>query len=337
LLLGTGSGAVLATAASAAAKEDSPLYPEIAARVSGWLPVSDGHELYYEEAGYPDGLPIVYVHGGPGGTSAPWVRRLFDPKIYRIVLYDQRGGGRSRYRELLVGNTTENLVADLDCLRRHLGIDRWSLCAGSWGTAVALSYAEQNPQFVSGLVLRGVFLGRREDVDWMYRFGASQFFPELWRELTAGVPPDRLDRLPQVYFERLSAPDPTVRHDAAERALRWSSTVGSDFPAAASRATMLVTESVIAANRLKFHYFRNDCFLPPQHLLRGAHKLASIPGTIIQGRCDLVCPPASAIALSGEWPSAALQIIAGAGHTAERPAMQRALVAATRRLAAELA
>ncbi|QTH20190.1 prolyl aminopeptidase [Rhizorhabdus wittichii] len=315
-----------------------PLFPAIDPYDSGYLPVGGGHSLYVEQSGNPRGAPVVCVHGGPGGGSQPSTRRFFDPRKFRIILYDQRGAGRSRWSDLLAGNQTSELVGDLRRLRNALGLDRWMVFAGSWGTALAMAYAQRWPAEVTGMVLRGVFLARRRDIDWLYKSdGASRYYPALWRELVQVLGGEDGGRNLASRFERhLSASDRRVRLAAAGVADRWAATLGQ--PCTMWRKPALhrpaPTDALVEQMRLKFHYFARDCFIGPLSLAGGLYRLAGIPAFIVNGEVDAVCPVQSARLVHREWRGSELEIVSGGGHSPDLPVMADALVRAVARCAA---
>jgi proline iminopeptidase len=313
------------------------LYPEVEPYRSFNLPVTDPHALYVEECGNPRGIPVVFLHGGPGGGCSPLHRRFFDPARYRIVLFDQRGCGRSTPHAELAGNDTWSLVDDLERIRLHLGIRRWLVFGGSWGSTLALAYAERHPAQVLGLVLRGIFLCRARDVHWFYQSGADRVFPEAWAEFVAPIPADERGDLVAAYHRRLTGADPDVR---ARCAIAWSVW---EARCATLREDPLLVEhyfdvpTALAFARIENHYFMNDAFLHEDQLLRDAHRLADIPGVIVHGRYDLVCPVEQALALHAAWPRAELVIVPDAGHAVTEPGISAALRRATDSFAAQLA
>lgn len=289
------------------------LFPEIEPHASGMLPLDAIHTMYWETAGNAAGIPVVFLHGGPGAGSTPKHRRFFDPDAFRIVVYDQRGAGRSTPLGELRENTTAHLVDDLERLRRHLGIDRWLVFGGSWGSTLALAYAEAHPDRCLGLVLRGIFLCRRSEIDW-FLYGLHSIFPEAWDRFAGFLPPDERGDLLRNYHRRLVDPDPSV-HMPAARA--WSVYEGSCSTLLPSRETVgHFAGDVVALGlaRMEAHYFLHDIFLPENALLRGVHRIRAIPGVIVQGRYDVVCPTVSAHELAAAWPEADYQVIADAGH-----------------------
>jgi len=305
----------------------SPLYPEIEPTTSGMLPLDGLHAMYWEVSGNPSGIPVVFLHGGPGAGSAPNHRRFFDPAAYRIVVYDQRGAGRSTPLGELRENTTPHLIADLERLRGHLGIERWLVFGGSWGSTLAVAYAEAYPERCLGLVLRGIFLCRKHEIDW-FLYGVRVVFPEAWEAFAGHLPPEERGDVLRNYFRRLVDPDPAV-HMAAARA--WSVYEGTGSTLLPSPETVKHFENEVVAlglARIEAHYFLHDIFLPENALLANAARLADIPGVIVQGRYDMLCPVISAHELARVWPRAAYRIIPDAGHSAWEPGITRALVSA---------
>jgi proline iminopeptidase len=309
------------------------LYPPIEPHRSSLLDVGDGHRLYWEESGHPDGLPVVFLHGGPGSGCEPWHRRFFDPARYRIVLFDQRGSGRSTPHAGLEANTTPHLVADVERLRILLGIERWVVFGGSWGSTLGLAYAEAHPERVLGLVLRGIFLCRTRDVQWFYQAGADRVFPEAWADYLAPIPAEERGDLVAAYHRRLTDPDPRVREAAARAWSVWEGSTSCLRPNPEVLAHFGALSVAVSLARIECHYFMHGSFLEPDQLLREAARLAEIPGYIVHGRYDMVCPVEQAVALHRAWPSAELQIVPDAGHSAAEPGIARRLVAATDALA----
>ncbi len=310
------------------------LYPPIEANRTGMLKVSELHEIYWEESGNPDGKPVVFLHGGPGGGSDPKARRFFHPERYRIVAFDQRGCGKSTPYASLEANTTWDLVADTEKLREHLGIGTWQVFGGSWGSTLALAYAQKHPERVTELVLRGIFLLRKQEIDWFYQKGASILFPDAWEPYLAHIPEAERGDLPGAYHRRLTSDDPAVRIAAAKVWSRWEGATSKLLPDAAFTDHFAEDEFALAFARIEAHYFAHRGFLETDdQLLRDVPKMRHIPGVIVQGRYDAVCPIDSAWALHRAWPEADLVITPDAGHSAWEPANSRALVAATDRFA----
>ena len=313
------------------------LYPAIEPHRNGVLEVDHGHRLYWEECGSPDGLPAVFLHGGPGSGCEPWHRRFFDPARYRIVLFDQRGSGRSTPHAGLEANTTADLIADIERLRGLLGIGRWVVFGGSWGSTLGLAYAEAHPDRVIGLVLRGIFLCRPRDVQWFYQSGADRLFPEAWSRFLEPIPEAERDDLVAAYHRRLTGTDRAQRERAAQAWSVWEGSTSCLRPNSAVVAHFADPSVAISLARIECHYFRHDSFLEPDQLLRDAGRLAGIPGYIVHGRYDVVCPVEQAVALHQVWPQAELRIVPDAGHSAAEPGIARELVAATDALAGRLA
>jgi proline iminopeptidase len=305
----------------------SELYPEIEPYATGMLPLDALHTMYWETSGNPDGVPVVFLHGGPGAGATPKHRRFFDPVAYHIVIYDQRGAGRSVPLGELRQNTTPHLIADLEQLRRHLGIERWLVFGGSWGSTLALAYAEAHHDRCLGLVLRGIFLCRRSEIDW-FLYGLRAVFPEAWEKLAGFLPVEERGDLLNNYHRRLIDPDPSVHLPAART---WSTYEGSCSTLLPSPETVDYFAGDIVAlglARIEAHYFKHDIFLPQNSLLENAHLLSGIPGVIVQGRYDMVCPLISAHELKSVWPQAEYRIIPNAGHSVWEPGTCATLVAA---------
>jgi proline iminopeptidase len=300
------------------------LYPPIEPDRTGHLDVGDGHRVYWETSGNPDGKPVVVLHGGPGAGTNPMQRRHFDPAAYRIVLFDQRGAGRSTPFAATHANTTWHLVADMERLREHLGIERWQLFGGSWGSTLAVAYAETHPERVTEVVLRGVFLLRERELDWLYRGGAGALFPEAWSRFLSLVEPGTDPLL--AYHALLDGPDPTT---AAIAWSAWEGTTVSLLPNPAMVAHYEHPRFAVPFARLALHYFLNQGWLEQNQLIRDAHKLTDIPATLVQGRYDAVCPPMTAWDLHQAWPGSTLTILPTAGHTVADPGVLTALRTAT--------
>ncbi len=308
-------------------------YPEIKPYVQHSLAVEAPHILHVEECGNPRGLPVLVVHGGPGAGSEPWQRRFFDPDVYRIILFDQRGCGRSSPHAELAGNTTQALVADMEAIREHLGIERWVLFGGSWGSTLSLVYAETHPRRVAGLILRGIFLCRPSEIHWFYQDGASRVFPDYWAQYVGLIPAAERDDLLQAYHRRLTGDDEVARMAAAKAWSRWEAQAATLLPNERVRAHFEDPFTALSLARIENHYFVNDAFLEPDQILRHAGRLADIPGYIIHGRYDMVCPLENAYLLHQAWPRAQFQIIPDAGHSALETGIRGALLEATRKLA----
>ncbi|TAN05623.1 MAG: prolyl aminopeptidase [Rhodanobacteraceae bacterium] len=312
------------------------LYPAIEPYRTERFPVSDRHTLYVEECGTPGGIPVVFLHGGPGAGLAPYHRRFFDPARWRVVLFDQRGAGQSTPFADLTDNTTWDLVADIERIRTHLGIERWLVFGGSWGSTLALAYAEAHPARVTGLVLRGIFLARPEEIAWFYEAGgASMLLPESWQRYASAIPEAERGHMLDAYWQRLTADDAATR-TAAARA--WGAWEGSSLTLEESPATVAeFAEPKVAVSlaRIEAHYFRQHAFLRPDQLLREVGKIRHLPAVIVQGRYDLICPRKSAHDLHVAWPEAGYHVVLS-GHAASEPAIVDQLVDATDAFAARL-
>jgi proline iminopeptidase len=305
------------------------LYPSIEPYQSGTLDVGDGHTLYFERCGTPGGKPALFLHGGPGGGLSSDHRRLFDPNFYDVLLFDQRGCGRSTPHAGLESNTTWHLVADIERLRKLIGIDQWLVFGGSWGSTLALAYAETHPDCVSELVLRGLYTCTKPELDWFYQFGVSEMFPDKWERFVAPIPEAERDNLLAAYHRRLTGNDPQVQLTAARA---WSLFEGETItllPNADLAAQHHDGHFALAFARLETHYFVNECWLEPNQLLRDAYRLKSIPGTIIHGRYDMPCPARYAFQLHKAWRAAELHLVEGAGHAYSEPGILDRLIRAT--------
>jgi proline iminopeptidase len=306
------------------------LYPEIEPFDSGMLPVSKLHALYYEQCGNPHGKPVVFLHGGPGAGCNTRCRRFFDAGAYRIVLFDQRGCGRSTPHAELRENTTWDLVADIERLREHLRIDRWQVFGGSWGSTLALAYAETHPGRVTELVLRGIFMLRRAELEWFYQGGCSMLFPDAWEPYLAMIPEAERDDMMAAYHRRLTSDDPAVRLAAARAWSVWEASTSFLLQNEGYIAASTGDEFALAFAGIENHYFVNHGFFDhDDQLLRNAHRLHGIPAVIVQGRYDVVCPLRSAWDLHRAWPQAKLEVVPDAGHSAFEPGIADALVRAT--------
>ena len=308
------------------------LYPAIEPHNQGMLAVSDVHTLYWEESGNPKGKPAVFVHGGPGGGTDPKHRRFCDPSVYRIVLFDQRGCGRSTPFASLEENTTWALVSDMERLRVHLGIEKWLVFGGSWGSTLALTYAEEHPDRVSELVLRGIFLLRKWEIDWFYQEGASRMFPDAWDDFLAPIPVAERGDMLAAYHARLHDPDPAVALRAAKAWSIWEARTSCLYQDPSVIARMGGDEFATAFARIECHYFVNQGFFEKEtQLIDNIAKIRHIPGVIVQGRYDVVCPAESAWDLKRAWPEADLVITKDAGHAAFEHSNLIELVRATDR------
>lgn len=309
-------------------------YPAIEPYATGHLDVGDGHRIYYERVGTPGARPAVFLHGGPGGGIDPGHRQLFDPARYDLLLFDQRGCGRSTPHAALEANTTWHLVADIERLRALVGCDSWLVLGGSWGSTLALAYAETYPERVSALILRGVYTVTRAEIDWYYRFGVSQMFPDAWERFVAAIPIDERGDLIAAYRKRLTSDNEAERVQAARAWAIWEGETITLLPRAEIEEIFGDAHFALAFARLENHYFLHDCWLEPDQLMRNAHRLHGIPGEIIHGRYDMPCPLHTAWELHRNWPGSTLHIVEGAGHAGTEPGILDRLLRATDRFAA---
>jgi proline iminopeptidase len=305
------------------------LYPEIKSNEHGWLNVGHDHQIYIEECGNPEGLPVLFVHGGPGAGSEASQRRFFDPNRYRIILFDQRGCGRSRPHAVLEHNTTQDLVSDMERIREHLGVDCWILFGGSWGSTLSLVYAQTHPERVLGLIMRGVFLCRPREIQWFYQSGADRIFPDYWQEFIAPIPESERHDLLAAHYRRLTGDDEVARMASAKAWSVWEGRTSSLVQNRAVVEFFSQPRTALSLARIESHYFVHDSFLDVNQILDEAYKLSEIPGIIVHGRYDIVCPIESAWELHRSWPGSRLQIIPDAGHSAFEKATIDALVSAT--------
>ncbi len=309
------------------------LYPEIKPYATHRLAVDSPHELYLEESGDPKGIPILYVHGGPGGGVDPRNRCFFDPERYRIILYDQRGAGQSTPHAELQHNHTDALIADMEQIRTHLGIERWILFGGSWGSTLSLLYAQQYPRRVQAMILRGIFLGREQDVHWLYQEGASRLFPDHWEDYLRPIAGYSQEDRVGAYYQVLTGDNELARMAAAKA---WS---GWEAHCATLRPNLEVIEHLVdphvalAMARIEAHFFVNNCFIEENQILANVSKLKGIPGTIVHGRYDAICPLDNAFELHRRWGESELHIVRDAGHAASEPGITDVLIRATRRMA----
>lgn len=309
------------------------LFPPIEPYQTHTLAVSGGHRLYVEECGRADGLPVLFLHGGPGSGCENWHRQFFDPDIYRIVLFDQRGCGRSVPHAGLEGNTTQQLVADIESVRSTLDIDQWIVFGGSWGSTLGLVYAETCPEQVLGLVLRGIFLCRPRDIHWFYQEGASFLLPDYWKEYRDLIPEAEQDDMVSAYYRRLTGENEVACMAAARAWSLWEGCASTLLPKAGVVEHFVNPHTALSLARIECHYFMHNSFLEPDQLLDNARRLQAIPGIIVHGRYDVVCPLEQAWALHQAWPEAQLRVIQDAGHSATEPGIVDALITATRRFA----
>jgi proline iminopeptidase len=306
------------------------LFPEIGPFETGYLPLSDGHVMYWEQCGNPRGKPVLFLHGGPGAGAGAVHRRFFDPAIWRVIIFDQRGAGRSKPLGSLAANTTPHLVDDIETLRKFLSIDRLLLFGGSWGSTLALAYAQAHPTAVMGAVLRGIFLGRAAEVEW-FLYGLARVFPDAHAAFAQFLPEAERGDLLAGYAARLTNPDPQI-HGPAARA--WSVYEGSCstlLPSFEAVSAFAQDRSAIGLARIEAHYFQNNLFLPADGLLAHMKAIRHVPAEIVQGRYDMICPAQSAFELAAAWPAARLTLVPDAGHSALEPGVRTALIAALER------
>ncbi len=307
------------------------LFPKIEPYADGMLDVGDGHELYWEQSGNPDGVPVVFLHGGPGAGANPSHRRFFDPDFYRIVIFDQRGAGRSRPYAAIAHNTLQHLVDDIEKLRKHLRIEHWQVFGGSWGATLALAYGIKHPKRCAGFVLRGVFLGTTGELEW-FLDGVRNVFPEAWRAFTGFLPKsERADVLGN-FYRRLTDADPKVHLPAAEVWNRYETSCSTLLNDVEETNAVTGGSRSLAIARIEAHYFKNGMFVDDDYLLGNIDRLRHVPAVIVQGRYDMVCPIVTADRLAAAWPEAQYVIVPDAGHSAMEPGIRRALVQATERL-----
>ncbi|MFD1259151.1 prolyl aminopeptidase [Entomomonas asaccharolytica] len=313
-----------------------PLFPEIKPYATHKLAVQAPHVLHIEESGSITGLPVLFLHGGPGGGCDENSARFFDPTIYRIITFDQRGCGRSKPHASLQYNTTWDLVADIELIRQELAIDKWVVFGGSWGSTLALAYAQKHPAQVLGLILRGIFLCRAAEIEWFYQKGASYLFPDYWEDYIAPIPEAERDDLVQAFYKRLTGTDEIAQLNAARAWSGWEGSTITLVPNPKISQSFLETKKALAMARIECHYFVNNAFLEPNQLLRDMHKIAHIPGIIVHGRYDVICPLDNAWQLHKLWPSSELNIIRESGHSAFEVGTVDALVKATHAMAEKL-
>ncbi|GMG82904.1 prolyl aminopeptidase [Paralimibaculum aggregatum] len=303
------------------------LYPMTEPFARSYLPVGDGHEIYLEQCGRPDGVPVVVLHGGPGAGCSPFMRRFFNPAVHRVVLFDQRGAGRSRPQGGLNANTTWDLVADIERIREHLGIERWQVFGGSWGSTLALLYAQAHPDRVRALMLRGIFTMTGAELDWFYGGGAARFYPEPWDAFAAPIPPDERGDMIAAYYRRLTAADEAEQMRFARPWVRWESATASLRP---MRVGLLDGAQARAFARIECHFFEHRGWLRcDDQILVDMDRIAAIPGVIVQGRYDVICPPITAVRLDEAWPAASLKLVDDAGHALSEPGITQELLRAT--------
>jgi proline iminopeptidase len=309
------------------------LFPDAAPFTSGYLPLDHGHLMYWEQVGHPAGTPILFLHGGPGAGAGAVHRRFFDPGRFCVTIFDQRGAGRSRPLGSLAANDTPHLIDDIERLRVHLGLQRWIVFGGSWGSTLALAYGQAHPERVAGFVLRGIFLGRRQEVEW-FLTGLARFFPDVWRPFASHAGAAGAEDILASYRRLLEHPDPRVQLAAARAWSIYEGSCSTLLPSPETVASFAEDKTALGLARIEAHYFAHDLFLPPEGLLAGVARIAHLPAEIIQGRYDMICPPDSAFALAEHWPRARLTIVPDAGHSALEPRIRSELLAAVERVSA---
>jgi proline iminopeptidase len=302
------------------------LFPAIQPDKTWHFPVSESHTLYIEESGNPEGVPVVFLHGGPGGNCEPGHRRFFNPEEYRIILFDQRGCGKSKPHASLEENTTWDLVEDLEKIRKYLEIESWVVFGGSWGSTLALIYAQTCPERVKGLILRGIFLSRDEDIRWLFQGGAARLFPEAWQHYLEPIPKDEREDMIAAYHKRLTSKNEIVRMGAAKAWSIWEGTTATLMPDKNVVEHFSDPHIALSIARIECHYFINQSFLSPGQILDNLHKLKNIPGFIVHGRYDIICPIDQAFLLSQHWSNSKLKVIDNAGHAVTEKGISDALV-----------
>lgn len=313
------------------------LYPEIEPFDSGRLKVSDIHEIYYERVGNPAGIPVVFLHGGPGGGLVDSYRRYFDPQAFHVILFDQRGSGKSTPHAELRENTTWDLIEDIEALRERFGVEKWYVFGGSWGSTLSLAYAETHPERCLGLILRGIFLTRRKELLWFYQSGASEIFPDFWERYRDEIPPEERGDFMTAYYKRLTSDDENVRLSAARAWSVWEGSTSKLFPSADLMDHWEGAHEALSLARIECHYFMNNSFFPSEdYLLENVDKIRHLPTVIVQGRYDVVCPATSAWDLHRAFPEAKLIIVPDAGHSVSEPGITDALITAMDEIKASL-
>ncbi|MBS0288940.1 MAG: prolyl aminopeptidase [Proteobacteria bacterium] len=309
------------------------LLPPLKNYAQHMIKVGHGHQLYVEESGDPKGIPVLFVHGGPGAGCTVDDRRYFDPTRYRIILFDQRGCGQSIPYGCLENNTSQALIEDMEVIREFLGIKRWLLFGGSWGSTLSLLYAQQYPQQVLGMILRGIFLCRDSDLNWFYQSGANQIFPDYWQEFISPIPQEERSNLIAAFHKRLNGDDELARMSAAKHWAQWEGQCATLNPSKAVCERFTNTHTAMSLSLIETHYFMNQCFIEPNQILRHAYKLEGIPGIIVHGRYDIICPAENAFMLHSAWQGSELYLIRDAGHSAQEPGIIDALVNAAELMA----
>ncbi len=309
------------------------LYPSIKPYETMDLPVGNGHVLYVEQSGDPEGVPVLFIHGGPGAGSSAEDRRFFDPEKYRIILFDQRGAGRSTPHAELTNNTTQDLIDDIERIREHFNIDQWVLFGGSWGSTLSLLYAQQHPDHVLGMILRGIFLCRKQDLSWFYQYGASQVFPDYWEDFIDPIEVDQRGDMIRAYYQLLTGDNELAKMNAAKHWSIWEGRCATLKPNADVVDTFSNIHLALSLARIEAHYFVNDSFIKENQILENIKSLYGIPAVIIHGRYDMVCSLDNAVSLQRAWPDARLQIVRDAGHSSRDPGILDALIRAADEMA----
>ncbi|MBL4819582.1 MAG: prolyl aminopeptidase [Gammaproteobacteria bacterium] len=309
------------------------LYPELKPYIRHQLKVSDIHELYLDEAGDPDGIPLLFLHGGPGSACDANSRRFYDPEIYRIITFDQRGCGRSSPHAELEENNTANLIADIEAIRNFLSIDKWVLFGGSWGATLALLYAQAYPQRVLAMILRGTFLCRQSDLDWLYKTGASRVFPDHWKEFVNFIPELERHNLIEAYYKRLTGADELASMAAAKSWASWEFHCSRLRPSSDVHKLVTKQHNALALSKIETHWFMHDGFIEENQIMNDISRISDIPAKIIHGRYDMVCPLDNSVTLHDKWPTSELYIVRDAGHSASEPGIIDALIRATQDMA----
>ncbi|MFL0810927.1 MAG: prolyl aminopeptidase [Agarilytica sp.] len=312
------------------------LFPEIKPYARHELQVDDIHTLYIEECGEPDGIPVLFVHGGPGGGASKHDRRFFDPEKYRIILFDQRGSGRSKPHAELRNNTTQDLIEDMEKIRELLGVEKWVLFGGSWGSTLSLLYTQTHPEKVTSLILRGIFLCRERELNWFYQSGADLIFPDYWQDFIKPIPENERDNIIAAYYKRLTGENELAKMAAAKAWSMWEGQCATLRPSTEVVNAFSEPHLAVSLARTEAHYFMNNAFIEQDQIIKNAEKLEGIPGIIIHGRYDVVCPLENAFRLYNAWQDSELQIIRDAGHSSHEPSIIDALVRATDEMARRL-
>jgi proline iminopeptidase len=307
-------------------------FPPIQPYKTHSLKVSDLHTIYVEESGNPDGLPVIFIHGGPGSGSTEADRCFFDPRVYRVIIFDQRGCSRSSPLAEIRENTTQDLVGDIEKIRNELGIKQWVVFGGSWGSTLGLVYAQTHPQRILGMILRGIFLAREEERKWLYGGGAGNIFPEYWHEFISYVPKEDRKDMPKAYHQYLNSSDTKVRMDAAKAWTLWEGRCTSLLPNTKVIEMLNEPNFALCFARISCHFYLNNCFLELNQILNNVSKLQGLPSIIIHGRYDILCPVENAYTLHHAWPGSDLNIVPGAGHVTSEPGILDALITATEQM-----